>query len=51
MHGNVLWIRRDAKLASVLTAAVVRQRAKKLSGRGDEYLQRCVAARACCLDA
>jgi len=36
-HSDVLWIRRDTQLSSVLTAAVIRERAEKLTGSSDKY--------------
>ena len=36
-HSDVLWIRRDTQLSSVLTAAVVGERAEKLTGSSDKY--------------
>ena len=50
-HSDVLRIRRRPQLTPVLAAAVIRERAEKLTRRSYEHLKCCVAARAGRLDA
>lgn len=45
-HRDVLRVRREAELAAVLAAAVVRQRSDQLTRRRNKHLQRRIAARA-----